>query len=194
MLRETIRLVRADVDDGCLEIRVERSGRPCLVGRPEIGLSLAHTRGLAVAAVSSTGPVGIDVEPIRRRGVPAVGAWLTTQEQRALAALPPADRDERLLHLWVGKEAALKAHHGVEPVGRLDIEVSGGWRGSDLDGVPSVAPRSAGHVVEAAPDAAVIGEGAAHVGWQTGPSTSERAQRALLWYLVGGRFLVAVAS
>ncbi|WP_348787719.1 hypothetical protein [Leifsonia sp. NPDC080035] len=71
-------------------------GRPYLLGRPDIHLSLTHAAGFAFAVVAA-GPVGIDAEP------------LDTDPARVAAAafLTPGHGDA--LRRWTAIEAVLKA-------------------------------------------------------------------------------------
>ena len=105
-------------------------GRPEVVGHPDIGASLAHSRGL-VAAAAGPAPVGIDIEAFP----PAVGlvagdlsAALTTAEIRAINAAP--DPARAMLLAWVRKEACLKA-------GLVDLD---GLAGFDLSALPLDPP------------------------------------------------------
>lgn len=82
------------------------AGRPLL---PTQTLSLTHTRidGQAVAGVVIVGvPVGIDVEPIRKRAA-GLDARILSDGER----LPewPSSYEARLLAAWTAKEAVLKA-------------------------------------------------------------------------------------
>jgi len=89
-------------------------GRPEVVGHPDVGASLAHSRG-AVAAAAGTVPVGIDVEAFPLTGGLAAGgvaagelaAALTAAEIAAIESA--ADPPRALLLAWARKEACLKA-------------------------------------------------------------------------------------
>jgi 4'-phosphopantetheinyl transferase EntD len=109
LLRETIAEVRPDLPAASLELEVERTGRLRLRGHPELEVSISHTRGLVAVAVSTAGPVGIDVEQAGRGGLPPAETWLTQAERSRLGALDVVARAHWLLRLWVAKEAALKA-------------------------------------------------------------------------------------
>ncbi|WP_371555017.1 4'-phosphopantetheinyl transferase superfamily protein [Streptomyces longwoodensis] len=96
---------------GQVAFRRGASGKPYVAGDPGLRVSLSHTDGLALVAVSRDGPVGVDVErlvrPVDPRGLRR--QVLSDQE----AALWPAERDgplcEGLLTHWTCKEAVLKA-------------------------------------------------------------------------------------
>jgi 4'-phosphopantetheinyl transferase len=105
-------------------------GRPEVVGRPDVGISLAHSRGV-VAAAAGTAPVGVDVEAFP----PAAG--LTAQDlsaaltAAAIAAVESAaDPSRAVLLAWVRKEACLKA-------GLVDVD---GLAAFDLSALPLDPP------------------------------------------------------
>jgi 4'-phosphopantetheinyl transferase len=95
------------------QFRVTGDGRPEVDGGETcLGLrfNLCHTAGLAVCAVSSDVPVGVDAEVIDRR-VPLSLAYvcLAPGERAALTALPAAAQPARFLEYWTLKEAFVKA-------------------------------------------------------------------------------------
>jgi len=89
-------------------------GRP-VVRRPgarEPGphVSLAHTRGLVLVAVTGAGEVGVDVEVVDRAALAQVdGVALAPQERRAIANLAGDEAAGARATTWVRKEALLKA-------------------------------------------------------------------------------------
>jgi 4'-phosphopantetheinyl transferase len=105
-------------------------GRPAVEGYPEVGVSLAHSRGV-VAAAAGTVPVGVDVEafpPTDRLAVGDVSVAFSAAETAAIEA--SADPSSALLLAWVRKEAFLKA-------GLVDID---GLAGFDLSALPLDPP------------------------------------------------------
>jgi 4'-phosphopantetheinyl transferase len=101
-------------------------GRPEVVGHPDIGASLAHSRGL-VAAAAGTVRVGLDIEafPPAEGLVPGdLSAALTAAEISAIDSAP--DRPRAMVLAWVRKEACLKA-------GLVDLD---GLDGFDLSALP----------------------------------------------------------
>lgn len=88
-------------------------GRPTLVGRDDVHLSLSHTRG-CVAAIAAWTPCGIDVEAHHVGEAPS--GVLTDREQEWVAAQP--DPALAFTTLWVRKEALVKA--GMSDLGSLD--------------------------------------------------------------------------
>jgi len=93
-------------------VEVEVGNDP--VGRPVVGgsvgdlsVSIAHTEWVAVAAVSDTGPVGVDIEVVAPKDPSFVELALTPEER----TLRPggADEDEWVVRVWTAKEAVAKA-------------------------------------------------------------------------------------
>jgi 4'-phosphopantetheinyl transferase len=129
LLRRTILELRPELERSELILEVASSGRPRLSGHPGLGISISHTRGLAAVAIAVGGGVGIDVEPRSRVDLPPLEAWLTGDERRRMLAHPPCDVSAWLLHVWVAKEAAIKASGAGYPVARGDLEVRDDARG-----------------------------------------------------------------
>lgn len=105
-------------------------GRPTIAGHPDVGVSLAHSRGV-VAAAAGTVPVGVDIEafpPADEVGVGDLSAALTPAEMLVIGST----RDPRraLLLAWTRKEACLKA--GLVGLDGLD--------GFDLSALPLDLP------------------------------------------------------
>lgn len=94
------------------DVPLGRDGRGCpVVAGRRLATSLSHAEGLVAIAVSSTGPVGIDIEPGGRAGeMDELAARVChPNELASLPAQPSRDRGRALLSLWVRKEALLKA-------------------------------------------------------------------------------------
>lgn len=86
-------------------------GRPELVGHPELHLSLSRAGQRVLVAITTAGPVGVDVELVSATGFDGFTAV-------ALAPSERADTVDERARTWVRKEALLKAtRHGlmVEP-------------------------------------------------------------------------------
>ncbi|MGW4669145.1 4'-phosphopantetheinyl transferase family protein [Streptomyces sp. NPDC004324] len=99
-----------------LDLAYRPGGRPHLRGLADTEVSLAHTDELIVVAVSRSGPIGVDAEPLTRRpSFDLLHPYVCTPAEAAeLAALPEDERTVRLLHLWTLKEAYTKAlGHGM---------------------------------------------------------------------------------
>lgn len=89
-------------------------GKPALATpTPETSLqfNLAHSAGLALVAVSRTGPVGVDVERIRQmpHADQLVARFFSTRENTSFQALPDDQKSVAFFNLWTRKEAWLKA-------------------------------------------------------------------------------------
>jgi 4'-phosphopantetheinyl transferase len=86
-------------------------GKP-LLAPPYAGLhfNLSHIHELALIALSSDGPVGIDLEK-KSRGTELLGCEFTFCHPLEIENLPsdPQLRSIRLLQIWTHKEAVLKA-------------------------------------------------------------------------------------
>lgn len=94
------------------QVPLDRDERGCpRVGALGVHTSLSHSEGLVAVAMTRSGPVGIDIEPTSRStGMLDIAHCIChPSESAALAPLDDAHRNAALLHLWVRKEAALKA-------------------------------------------------------------------------------------
>jgi 4'-phosphopantetheinyl transferase len=89
------------------------NGKPHLAppAGARLALNVTHSAELAVVAFSAAVELGVDVE--RRRAMPRAleiaARFFSPAERRALAALPPAARDDAFFRCWTRKEAYLKA-------------------------------------------------------------------------------------
>jgi 4'-phosphopantetheinyl transferase len=88
---------------GSLDLLREPGGKPYLPDGPHI--SLAHSRTAAAVALSTLGPVGVDLEPDRDRPTAGLARhWFTAPEAEWIALHP-----DDFLPLWTLKEAVGKA-------------------------------------------------------------------------------------
>ncbi len=89
------------------------SGKPFLAAPSGTGIEFSYSDSgdLALVALSTGGPVGVDVEACRpRRDVEAIAAsHFAPAEREALRALPEAERLSAFYRIWTRKEAYLKA-------------------------------------------------------------------------------------
>ncbi len=109
-------------------------GRPFVGGHPELQVSLSHTGG-AVIAAASAGPVGADIESLRRPrfDLSLLERELTPAELAAIGR--SADQHAAVLRHWTRKEALAKA--GGRPAGRAG-EIGPGSVGLGSVGLGSV--------------------------------------------------------
>ena len=101
---------------GTDEVRVDRACLTCggphgkpIVRDQSIHVSVAHTDGLVLVAVSNDAELGIDVEALSAFASNDIDrAALTPVEALAVAALPPQHRAAERARLWTRKEAVAK--------------------------------------------------------------------------------------
>ncbi|MQA60449.1 MAG: 4'-phosphopantetheinyl transferase superfamily protein [Actinophytocola sp.] len=85
-------------------------GKPRVVCAAEVSLSISHSGERIGLALTSTVPVGLDVETVNRRGnADLIGYALNDTERAAIAHLPKPRRDEAFYFYWTRKEALMKA-------------------------------------------------------------------------------------
>lgn len=102
-------------------------GRPRIRGAGRgLHVSVAHSGQRVAVALSTAGPVGVDVEELADHADIPAGV-LTPGEQAALDRLPAHRRPAEFLWYWVHKEAALKATgHGLRiPPDQIEVAGSG---------------------------------------------------------------------
>jgi 4'-phosphopantetheinyl transferase len=80
-------------------------------GQRPIEFNLSHARGVAAIAVSTRGPVGIDVENVERTvDVDTLSRrFFAPDEAAELMAMSEPDRREAFFRCWTSKEAYIKA-------------------------------------------------------------------------------------
>ena len=84
------------------------NGKPFLDER--IHFNLSHSTGLAVLAISTSGPVGIDLEFVDR-GIDISGltrSCFTKGEEQSILDLPYSEQATRFFAFWTAKEARMK--------------------------------------------------------------------------------------
>ena len=122
------------VDPHEMRVDTASSGAPVarVPGFPEVGVSISHGDGVAVAVAVAHGRVGIDRERIAARSPAFVSDWYTVDEADRYGADPVS-----LTAVWTVKEAVMKAigaGMAVHPreigvilgVGDADVVLSGG--------------------------------------------------------------------
>jgi 4'-phosphopantetheinyl transferase len=186
-----------------LDIEAARDGAPTLrANDPRLrhleahSISLSHRDGVAVAALSTAGPVGVDLETVEPRSPGFVEDYFTDQEKEQIGSYRGRDRDVAVTALWSAKEAALKAC-------RLGLTVDTRAMCCTIDGEP--APRS---TALAGPDdrpAGTSAEDGAGAGWHRTVARLDAARlRAVAtnalptelggWWRCFGRFVLTLAQ
>jgi 4'-phosphopantetheinyl transferase len=97
---------------GRLAVIREPGGRPRIAGaKARVDISLSRGPEMAAAAVSTAGPVGVDVERLRPVGgaCAVAGRWFPPDEAAWLAGQPAERQAAAFLGLWTQKEAIAKA-------------------------------------------------------------------------------------
>ena len=105
------------------------NGKPALACG-SLDFNLSHSGGLAVLAISTKGPVGLDVELLDRRvdADALAEACFTPFERSVLASLPPGERIRRFFIFWTAKEARMKlTGEGMALAPReIELDLAGG--------------------------------------------------------------------
>ncbi|WP_351223130.1 4'-phosphopantetheinyl transferase superfamily protein [Streptomyces sp. NPDC002133] len=91
----------------CTEPRGRPHGKPTLPGTP-LELSLSHSGRRVMVALTTAGPVGVDVEEVARQADLPLDV-LSAPERAELERLPSVDRAGAFTRYWARKEAVLKA-------------------------------------------------------------------------------------
>jgi 4'-phosphopantetheinyl transferase len=129
----------------CPDCGASGHGKPSIEGRPEVTVSLSHTRGV-VGAAAGSGPIGMDVEVLdQRRATPELLHWALTPAELKLIT-EHDDPDSAFLRQWVRKEALVKAGRA-----RLDQSTALDLSGLPLvpaDGLPRVSRFEELHVLD----------------------------------------------
>lgn len=85
--------------------KYNESGKPSLVGHPEIFFNLSHCKE-AAACIVSDHPVGIDVESLRQYTDSLAEYCMNDDELRQIKSSD--NPDEEFIRLWTMKEATIK--------------------------------------------------------------------------------------
>ncbi|MEW1580771.1 4'-phosphopantetheinyl transferase superfamily protein [Streptomyces microflavus] len=112
---DTLLRAAADLSGGPadrIRLTYETGGRPRLTGPGSaLQVSISHSPGARAVALSTEGPVGVDIEMLRP--LPALRMarrWLGGEDADWLASLPQRDRESAFFWLWTQKEAVGKAN------------------------------------------------------------------------------------
>ena len=121
-----LRAILAGFTDAPLEFARREKGKPYLVSAPEVRFNLAHSREMALVAVTREVEVGVDIE--RVRPLPEYAA--IAQRYFPEGSTAPASARDFFRH-WTRFEALLKAHGaGLYGAGATPAGV---WTVSELD-------------------------------------------------------------
>jgi 4'-phosphopantetheinyl transferase len=99
------------IDPRAIELRYADAGRPYLANiRPDLDFNLTTTGDLALLALSSGEPIGVDCEQLRdRRSLIAIAARMFTREEASrIADAPEKEQSEQFHVAWTALEAEVK--------------------------------------------------------------------------------------
>jgi phosphopantetheinyl transferase len=131
--------IHTGVEPESIAFETIRHGKPVLspgMRRLDVDFSLSHSADIGCIAVSTVGPLGVDVE-VRRHAADdreLLGSILSAQEARViepLLRLNPEYTSEVLLRCWTMKEAVMKASgdglYVDPPEVRADADLLAAW-------------------------------------------------------------------
>lgn len=84
-------------------------GKPYLVDRPDIGISLSHTDGWVAVAIHPDADVGVDIQAPTTVSEGLLRKCCTPTGRVVLAALPASGRAAEFARIWTVQEACVKA-------------------------------------------------------------------------------------
>ena len=133
------RRLLGEIVGGAAPVEHDVQGAPYLPSRPDLHISISHCRTAVAVAVSTQGPVGVDVECRRKIGDGLIQRVCTPEEQQSIGASD--DPQMAFLRLWTRKEAVLKCRGtGIKGFGSMVAALEeGDCNVSDVEtGVPDV--------------------------------------------------------
>lgn len=84
-------------------------GKPILLSNPEYHFSISHTHHMILCAISSKGPIGIDIEAIDKElSIECMSVALHPIEIQYLNSIPSHDQHLYFYKIWTQKEAYVK--------------------------------------------------------------------------------------
>lgn len=87
------------------------TGKPYLAHGPScLDFSISHSGSAVAVAVSTSGPVGLDIERLAGVDPEAIESAFTAPELQSLSRVPAAERPIACLRAWSEKEAVAKLH------------------------------------------------------------------------------------
>ena len=129
-----------------LRFQAGPTGKPRLLGRSssakDLRFNLSHSHGRMLVVVATGMDVGVDLEQVRgsRETVPLAERFYTAAEYESIKRQPSADQATQFYHLWVAKEAVLKAQGiGIPSLQQCEIVVSSASSRADVRVMPHSA-------------------------------------------------------
>lgn len=98
----------AEIGRLCARCGGSDHGRPFVVGRDDVFVSLSRAEQFVAVAVSRAGPVGVDIESLDRVAAAGFDDVVFGAAERAAIAASPSPHVQRA-RLWAAKESWLKA-------------------------------------------------------------------------------------
>lgn len=121
------------LEPGELHFYYGARGKPALpdtLNPGRICFNLAHSQGLALYGITRGREIGVDLEYIRPVSEmdEIAGRFFSAQENAALQALAPSQRQEAFFNCWTRKEAYLKATGDglAQPLDQFDVSLAPG--------------------------------------------------------------------
>jgi len=118
-------------EPGGLRFQLGPTGKPTLLdqkcGRPHLQFNLSHSGGRMLVSVSKGQEVGIDLEQVRdnREPLKLAERFYAPAEFQWIMSRPASDHALQFYHLWVAKEAFLKAQGtGISSLQQCEILAS----------------------------------------------------------------------
>src|SRR5262249_46751920 len=85
-------------------------GKPSLAGRDDLHFNFSDSGSLGCLAVSTSGPLGVDIERCRERDyIGLADRYFSASEYPILEAMPDTEHGPAFFRGWTRKEAFLKA-------------------------------------------------------------------------------------
>lgn len=113
-------------EPGELVFEYSENGRPDLTGHPAVSFNFSNSHQVGLVAISTCGPVGVDIEAVRAgfADLRVAQRSFAAGEVLRLRAIRTTDRDLAFLRCWTRKEALVKAIGAGLASSLRDFEVS----------------------------------------------------------------------
>jgi 4'-phosphopantetheinyl transferase len=119
------------VEPAGLRFQIGPTGKPRLLGEPgrlqDLRFNLSHSHGRMLMVVAHGMDVGVDLEQVRGNlgALQLAERFYTATEYESIKSQPSAEQAQLFYHLWVAKEAVLKAQGiGIPSLQQCEIVVS----------------------------------------------------------------------